>query len=265
MYKNSSNAQQGGLVIRPLRVGDRVVVKTLGSIPERGTVTELWAGSSLEQMTGKYGLDKYHVTMDNGNTGWFYGTDLTLILGSPISSEIRTGFSTSRFSIGDRVRRIAKGFYPSPKYDFYARPDDRGEGFGQTGTIIDIKEPHRWPPGSSRLLPKLYFVSFDGFPVGTSIGIIEEHLQLVSSRYFTGMVKYDVGEMVVVHTLGSQPVVGKIIDICKGTRTAFGLTKYRVIFPSGLGNWYYENEISRQGDTYKFIPVSIPGILSKFK
>jgi ABC-type sulfate transport system substrate-binding protein len=57
-------------------VGDRVVVQTFGSEPIGGTITQLWSGSPEEKASKRYGLDKFHVVMDNGGTGWFYRADI---------------------------------------------------------------------------------------------------------------------------------------------------------------------------------------------
>jgi len=59
--------------------GNIVIVQPLGSSPKSGVIIELWKGSIEEQMSGHYGLDKYHIRFDDGNNGWYYGNDIKLI------------------------------------------------------------------------------------------------------------------------------------------------------------------------------------------
>jgi hypothetical protein len=142
------------------------------------------------------------------------------------------------FKIGNRVKRVGKGAYPA-KYDKFDRPDDSGQGFGLIGTITFVSEEGEWPPGSSRTLPKMYFVQFQGWT--GSIGIIEEHL---TTDFL------EVGNSVTVTTTGSEPKSGKIVELWAGSdleRTTghFGLDKYHVLFYDGCSGWFYCSDIRK--------------------
>ncbi len=70
--------QQTPMAPFTFRVGERVTVTTLGSEPQDGTVTELWANSRAAHMSGHLSLDKYYVSFSNGGSGCFYGCDIKL-------------------------------------------------------------------------------------------------------------------------------------------------------------------------------------------
>lgn len=57
-------------------VGQRVIAQTLGCAPETGYIHESWVGSAPERASGRYGLDKWCVKLDNGNSLWLYSSDI---------------------------------------------------------------------------------------------------------------------------------------------------------------------------------------------
>lgn len=62
------------------KVGDNVVVSTMGLPDQPGCIIATWAGSQEEKISGKYGLMKFRVQLDPGftcsGTTWVYDTSL---------------------------------------------------------------------------------------------------------------------------------------------------------------------------------------------
>lgn len=75
-FSLDTNPQIGDTTCK-FKIGDNVTVQTIGNSPKDGYITKLWAGSSEEKTSGRYGLDKYHVQFYDGNNGWFYGCDIS--------------------------------------------------------------------------------------------------------------------------------------------------------------------------------------------
>ena len=141
-------------------------------------------------------------------------------------------------TVGDRVKRVGKGVYPS-KYDKFAKPDELGQGYGLMGTITSVSDEGEWPPGSGRILPKLYVVQFQGWT--GSVGIIKEHLMIVP---------FVAGDRVTVQTTGSEPKDGTIVGLWAGsdlerTTGITGLDKYHVRFYDDCSGWFYGSDIRK--------------------
>ena len=155
------------------------------------------------------------------------------------------------FHVGSCVTRKGKGAFPSPKYDGCSRGDGGDEGFWRSGKITHISKAGKW---NGRMLPKLYFVQFDGQSCGT--GVIEEHLSPESMT--AGESTEEAAEpralrrwdRVTVTTLGMEPkegVVTQLWDESVGARTSgrYGLSKFHVEFSDGNSGWFYDTDITR--------------------
>jgi hypothetical protein len=145
-------------------------------------------------------------------------------------------FNNNDFKIGDRVKRISKKEYDSLKYSII---DDIDEGYLHTGTIIHISEEGYWPPGNTtRLLPKLYFVNFNGNIGG--VGIIKEQLELVIDDK-----NLKIGDNVIIDIVGKNGIITKLwkgSDLEKKSGH-YDLDKYFVKFDDMNSGWYYKNNI----------------------
>lgn len=78
------------------------------------------------------------------------------------------------FKVGDTVKRIGS----------LHNEGDTVEALGMTGEIVSIAPEGEWPPGSGRILPKIYFINFPDLYKGTrhegvNLGVVEEDLELV--------------------------------------------------------------------------------------
>lgn len=140
------------------------------------------------------------------------------------------------FAIGDKVRRISTKGYDS---SIYAIIDDIDEGYLQTGTIIHISEEGYWPPdNTSNLLPKLYFINFDGNIGG--VGIIKEQLELVIDDS-----NLKIGDNVIIDIVKKNGIITKLwkgSDLEKKSGH-YGLDKYFVKFDEINCGWYYKSNI----------------------
>jgi hypothetical protein len=91
------------------------------------------------------------------------------------------GAEAEKYVVGMRVKRV-KG-----DDDVYADGSiHRAEALGKYGIIKSIQEEKEWPPGSGKMLPKMYFIDFKNHYEGTkhegvTIGVIEDDLELVPS------------------------------------------------------------------------------------
>ena len=91
------------------------------------------------------------------------------------------GAEAEKYVVGMRVKRV-KG-----DDDVYADGSiHRAEALGKYGIIKSIQEEKEWPPGSGKMLPKMYFIDFKNHYEGTkhegvTISVIEDDLELVPS------------------------------------------------------------------------------------
>ena len=77
--------------------------------------------------------------------------------------------------IGMEVKRIG---------DKCTEGGNPAEAMGMIGTIISIRESYEWPPNSTNIIPKIYFIDFPDLYKGTQwegvkLGVIKEDLEIV--------------------------------------------------------------------------------------
>jgi len=95
--------------------------------------------------------------------------------------EMLGGAEAEKYVVGMRVKRV-KG-----DDDVYADGSiHRAEALGKYGIIKSIEEEREWPPGSGKMLPKMYVIDFKNHYEGTkhegvTISVIEDDLELVPS------------------------------------------------------------------------------------